>query len=153
MRRVEQVGIAGELHGSRCATAVAGITTADVLENLGYVKALTIALEFGGAAAGAHLGAGGHEDFHLGIRENHGPYVTAIEHSTRGLASEFALECEQGRAHLRNGGDDGRGLADRLPLEVGGIKRGRISAAAALTASSTLSSRCDRSSMDLASAR
>jgi hypothetical protein len=126
MRRVEQVCIRSGFQRRRRATAVAGITTADVLENLGDVNALTFALDLGGAAAGAHLGAGGHEDFHLGIRENHGAYVTAIEYSTRGLASEFALKCEQGRAHLRNGGDDGGGLTDRMPLELGGIKPGRI---------------------------
>ena len=57
------------------------------------------------AAAGAHLGGGGHEDFRRNVREHNRADVAAFHHTAHSRCGQRALECDQVGAHRRNRGD------------------------------------------------
>ena len=71
------------------------------------------------AAAGADLGAGGDEQFGLGLGRDDRADVAAVEHGAARLAREIALALEQSGADARIGRDARGDAADRLALQFG----------------------------------
>ena len=92
MRGVEQVCIRRRFQRGYRPRAVALVTASDVGQDLTLVDAASGLLELGGAAARAHLRAGGDEDLHVRVRKDHGSDVATIEHRAGGRAPEVALE-------------------------------------------------------------
>src|SRR3546814_12946384 len=81
----------------------------------------------GVAAARTFLGAGGHEQFGVGVRRDDGADVAPVEHRAAGLVREIDLALEQRRTDLRvdrrADGEDARALeAQRRVLERAGGK-------------------------------
>ena len=98
----------------------------DVGQDVGLVDALAPPAQFQGAAAGAHLGRGGDEDLHLGVGADHGADVAAVEHGAGRRRGKLPLEVEQRGAHVRDGRDHRRRLADLVALERGLVEARRI---------------------------
>jgi len=55
----------------------------DIRQYQSLVGVLAARPRFQGTAAGADPGVGDDEDLHVGMRADHGSYVTAIEHRAR----------------------------------------------------------------------
>ena len=116
--------------GARLSGAVARIAPADIGEHVGVENALAGARKLGRAAARARFGRCSHEDLRLRVRKHDGADVAPVDHGAGRRAAELALEGEQRGAHLRYGGNEGRGLPHRMPLQRGlvearGIERAR----------------------------
>ena len=71
-------------------------------------------------------GRGGHVDFHFGVGSDHSSDVAAVDHRARSRSSESALQHDQRRPDLRDGGDDGGGLGDLVGFQVVLREAGRV---------------------------
>src|SRR6185312_8273215 len=97
---IEQVRIRRLFQGGGGPIHVACVARPDVGEHGGLVHPLAGSGEFERPAARAHLGRGGDEYLHLGLRTDDGADVAAVEHRARRLGGKVPLESQQRRPHL-----------------------------------------------------
>src|ERR1039458_868835 len=126
MRGIEQVRVFSLFQGRGGALAVAFVPFDDVGQHRGLVDIPPLGLVFGGPAAGAHLLRSRHVDFNVGIRADDGADIAAVEYRAGRLGGEIALEGQQRRAHLGDGGDHRSRLAHRMGLEGEFIEARRV---------------------------
>src|SRR5579885_2177628 len=114
---IEQVRVRRLPQGCSGAAGIAFVAFADIGQDRSLVDRAARRLVFGGAAARTHLRRCGDENLNVGIRTNDGADIAAIEHGAGRPRRKIALESEQRRAHLGNGGNDGRRLTDGMTFE------------------------------------
>ena len=116
--RIQQDRIRGGLQGSHRPVHVAVVPGPDIGQDGCIVYSLPPAPEFQDAAAGALLRGRSHVDFHLRIGRDHRSDVAAVDHRAGLGGGKAALQRDQRRAHLGDGGDDGGGLGDLVGFQV-----------------------------------
>ena len=123
VRRVEQVRVGGRLKGCRRAHGVPLIAGADIGQHVCWGHGLPCLFQLGSAPACARLRCRREKDFHVGVWKYDRSNVAPVEHSARRCVAKLALECEQHSPDLRIGRYDGGGFPNRVPFEVGLVKR------------------------------
>jgi len=115
---VEQHGIGGGTQWGNGAVFILRVPVAHFGEDLGVIGGDAAGEQLGMAAAGALLGRGGDEELGLGGGEDDGADIAPIEHGAM-LAAEAALEFEQFRPHIANGGNGSGGHIGHRAAQIG----------------------------------
>ena len=95
--------VVGGLQRSGGAAHVAGVSRADVREDLGLVHLFAATAQFERPAPGALLGRGRDVELHLGLGADHRADVAPVQHRAGSFARKAALELDQRLTHLRIG--------------------------------------------------
>src|SRR5882757_8302316 len=96
---IEQVSIRCRFQRRNSPILVAFVPFEDVRQHRGLVGVLTPRPGLQGPAAGADFWLGDNEDFHVGMRADHGSDIAAVEHRARRIRGELALKIQQNLPH------------------------------------------------------